>query len=99
MSENRLDKFKTALNGVKVPILVLDKKWYILRQKAGTTNEINALEKELKELLKRQGKLTNDLNSIKKIKKDKKTVDKILFFTYNNTCTCEKAHSNLIYDY
>ena len=70
MSENRLDKFKTALNGVKVPILVLDKKWYILRQKAGTTNEINALEKELKELLKRQGKLTNDLNSLKKIKKD-----------------------------
>ena len=69
MSENRLDKFKTALNGVKVPILVLDKKWYILRQKAGTTNEINALEKELKELLKRQGKITNDLNSLKKIKK------------------------------
>ena len=78
MSENRLDKFKTALNGVKVPILVLDKKWYILRQKAGTINEINALEKELKELLKRQGKLTNDLNSLKKIKKDLPS-DEIIF--------------------
>lgn len=70
MADNRTDKFKIALDSAKVPVLVLDKKWYVLRQKAGTTPEINALENELKELLKRQGKITNEINSLKKIKKD-----------------------------
>jgi len=70
MSKNHTEKFKTALANVKVPVLVLDKKWYILRQKAGTNAEINKLEETLKNLLKRQGKITNELNALKRIKKD-----------------------------
>lgn len=70
MADNRSDKFKNALANAKVPVLVLDKKWYILRNKAGTTPEINALEEELKNLLKRQGKITNEVNALKKLKKD-----------------------------
>lgn len=70
MANNRSEKFKNALASAKVPVLVLDKKWYILRQKAGTTPEINKLEEELKSLLKRQGKITNEINALKKIKKD-----------------------------
>lgn len=70
MADNRSDKFKNALANAKVPVLVLDKKWYILRNKAGTTTEINALEEELKNLLKRQGKITNEVNALKKLKKD-----------------------------
>ena len=70
MADARSEKFIKALSSAKVPVLVLDKKWYILRQKAGTTSEINKLEEELKTLLKRQGKLTNEINAIKKLKKD-----------------------------
>jgi len=70
MAEKKTEKFKTALEKAKVPVLVLDKNWYILRKKAGTTSEIDKLELELKGLLKRQGKLTNEMNSLKKIKKN-----------------------------
>lgn len=70
MSDKRSEKFKKALEGANVPVLVLDKKWYVLRQKAGTTKETLALEEELKNLLKRQGKLNNQINAIKKLKKD-----------------------------
>ena len=70
MADNRTEKFKNALSNAKVPVLVLDKKWYILRQKTGTTKEIDKAEEELKNLLKRQGKITNEINALKKIKKD-----------------------------
>lgn len=70
MADKKIEKFKTALKDAKVPVLVLDKKWYVLRQRAGTTPEINSLEEELKNLLKRQGKITNEMNALKKIKKD-----------------------------
>lgn len=70
MADKRTDKFKDALNNAKVPVLVLDKNWYVLRQKAGTNNEIAALEEELKSLLKRQGRINNELNALKKLKKD-----------------------------
>lgn len=70
MTDKRTDRFKDALNTAKVPVLVLDKNWYVLRQKAGTNKEIAALEEELKGLLKRQGKINNELNALKKLKKD-----------------------------
>lgn len=70
MADSRAEKFKNALANAKVPVLVLDKKWYVLRKKAGTTQEINRLEEELKSLLKRQGKITNEINAIKKLKKE-----------------------------
>lgn len=70
MADKRSEKFLKALESAKVPVLVLDKKWYVLRQKAGTTKETLALEEELKNLLKRQGKINNEINAIKKLKKD-----------------------------
>lgn len=70
MADKRIEKFEKALLGAKVPVLVLDKKYYVLKQKAGTTADIERLEDKLKELLKRQGKINNDINSLKKLKKN-----------------------------
>ena len=60
--------FKNALVGKKIPVLILDPKWHRLFSKTGTTDEIKALEEELKELLKRQGKLNNENKDLKRIK-------------------------------
>ena len=60
--------FKNALVGKKIPVLILDPKWHRLFAKTGTTDEIKALEAELKELLKRQGKLNNENKDLKRIK-------------------------------
>ena len=60
--------FKNALVGKKIPVLILDPKWHRLFSKTGSTDEIKALEEELKELLKRQGKLNNENKDLKRIK-------------------------------
>ena len=62
------EKFKNALDGKHIPVLILDNKWHKLFGKTGTTDEIKQLEKHLNELLKRQGKLTNEIKDLKKIK-------------------------------
>ena len=62
------DKFKAALEGKNVPILVLDNKWYTLLSGLDKSPEMLELENELKELLKKQGKLNNDLKGIRKQK-------------------------------
>lgn len=69
MADKRTEKFQNALRSANVPILVLDNNWYKLQAKTGTTKEIKAIELELKELIKRQGKLNNEINAIKKLKK------------------------------
>ena len=60
--------FASALKGKKVPILTLDQKWHRLFAIHGKPEEVKALENELNELLKRQGKLNNDLKDLKKKK-------------------------------
>lgn len=60
--------FASALKGKKVPILTLDQKWHRLFAIHGKPEEVKALESELNELLKRQGKLNNDLKDLKKKK-------------------------------
>ncbi len=62
------EKFKEALKNKKIPVLILDNKWHKLFGKAGTTKEIMQLENKLHELLKRQGKLTNEIKDLKRIK-------------------------------
>ena len=57
-----------ALQKTKVPILTLDHKWHKLFSAADATPEILALEEELNELLKRQGKLNTESKEIKKLK-------------------------------
>lgn len=66
--EDKHELFLTALEGKEVPILALDNKWYQLFSKDDLTEEFLQLEKELKELLKKQGKLTNQVKDIKKLK-------------------------------
>lgn len=62
------DKFNNAISSVKVPILILDNKWHRIFGKMNPTDEIKELEKELGDLVKRQGKLVNENKDLKKIK-------------------------------
>ncbi len=67
MSADR-EKFNNAIGTVKIPILILDNKWHRIFGKMNPTDEIKELEKELSELIKRQGKLVNENKDLKKIK-------------------------------
>ena len=62
------EKFKAALADKKIPVLILDSKWHQLFKKAGITPEIEKLEKELTELLKKQGRINTEIKNIKKLK-------------------------------
>ena len=70
------DIYVPALQKKKVPILTLDHKWHKLFSTADATPEILALEEQLNELLKRQGKLNTESREIKKLKK--KIMDEIV---------------------
>ncbi len=60
--------FIPAIQGRKIPILTLDHKWHRLFTQVVPNAEVKRLEKEMNELLKRQGKLTTETKDIKKIK-------------------------------
>lgn len=60
--------FEQALKGKRIPILTLDNKWYKLLTEDARA-EVSGLEEELNALLKRQGKLNNDVKNIKRLKK------------------------------
>jgi len=62
------DVFENALLGRNVPILPLDNKWHRLMVGLEKTKEMKADEEEIKELLKRQGKLNTDIKVLKKTK-------------------------------
>ena len=64
------EKFNNAIGSVKIPILILDNKWHRIFGKMNPTDEIKTLEKELGELLKRQGKLVNENKDLKRIKSE-----------------------------
>lgn len=66
---NKDDVFKNALEGKKIPVLILDNKWHKLFNNADVTREIKALEERLNELVKRQGKVNTESKDIKRIKK------------------------------
>ncbi len=68
MSVPKDKDFSKALQGKKIPILTLDNKWYRLIKELNT-DEYKQLEKELNQLLKRQGKLNTEIKSIKSLKK------------------------------
>lgn len=60
--------FKPALNGKKIPVLTLDNKWHRLFTKAEPDRELKRLEKELNNLLKKQGKANTEIKDLKKLK-------------------------------
>lgn len=68
--------FQPALIGKKIPILVLDNKWHKLFTQAEYSSEIKGMEKEMNNLLKRQGKVNTESKGIKKLKK--KLMDEIV---------------------
>lgn len=70
------DTFEKALEGRKIPILVLDNKWHRLFDTMEYDKTTSRLEEELNALLKRQGKLNTELKDIKRIKK--KLMDDIM---------------------
>lgn len=60
--------FENALLGRNVPILPLDNKWHRLMVGLDKTKEMQKAEAEIKELLKRQGKINTDIKVLKKTK-------------------------------
>ena len=60
--------FDKAVTGRDIPVLTLDNKWYRLLDRVGREN-VKPLEDELNELLKKQGKVNNDIKEVKKLKK------------------------------
>lgn len=61
--------FIPALQGKKIPVISLDNKWYRLMNGLEKTSRMQRLEDELKELLKRQGKVNTEVKTLRKQKK------------------------------
>lgn len=67
---------RKALKGREIPILVLDTRWHRLFPQGEKPVDIEALEERLNELLKKQGRLVNEIKDLKKAKK--KLMDSIV---------------------
>lgn len=63
-------KYDIDLKGQKIPILILDERWHELFPESIKPSTIKRLEKELTDLIKRQGQLSTDINDMKKKKQD-----------------------------
>ena len=66
-------KERKAVEGLaksNVPLLILDKNWHYMFPAGKKSKKMLALEKKLNDLLKEQGRLTNDTQGYKKLKKD-----------------------------
>lgn len=70
------DIYEQALAGKRVPILTLDNNWYKLFTDLAELPRIQEKEKQLNELVQRQGQLNVDSKNIKKLKK--KLMDEIV---------------------
>jgi exo-beta-1,3-glucanase (GH17 family) len=68
MSEFSYDSLKNVPALKHLPILTLDQLWYQLLPESGKTEEIKYWERQVNELLKKQGQVTNDLEEVKNIK-------------------------------
>lgn len=69
MPENKTkEAFTEALKGRNIPILTLDNRWHRLFPKERKPRDVKKLEKEVTDLLKRQGKLQSELLELKKMK-------------------------------
>ncbi|MDR0949037.1 MAG: hypothetical protein LBM69_05950 [Lachnospiraceae bacterium] len=68
-SINKEEVFIGALAGKKIPVLTLDNKWYRMFATAIQNAQVADLEKNLNDLIKRQGKITTESKDLRKIKK------------------------------
>lgn len=60
--------FISLLSKKRVPIAILDEHWHQLFEREGKSNKINELERKLGDLMKKQGKLVNDVKELKAAK-------------------------------
>lgn len=60
--------FATALQGKKIPLLILDQKWHNLFSDDRKPRSVVKLEKKANEYLRRQGKLNQDIKELKSLK-------------------------------
>lgn len=67
-AEFSLEEIKQYLTHAKVPILTLDERYNVVMPDKDKTPEIRKLERKLNDALKNQGRITNDLKEVKKIK-------------------------------
>lgn len=63
-----IDDVKKNVAYKQLPLVILDERWHKLFPEEEKTAHIKELEHMLGELLKRQGKITNDIKSVKAIK-------------------------------
>ncbi len=63
------DVYKPVLKQIKLPILTLDNNWHKLFTQADTTPKIKKLEKQLNDLLKKQGKVNTEEKKVKAVKR------------------------------
>lgn len=68
MAEITYERLKDNSAVKNIPILTLDKRWYQLVPEVSKTDEIKFWEKRVNDLLKRQGRINEDINDVKKIK-------------------------------
>jgi CHASE3 domain sensor protein len=61
-------EFNHIVKNKKLPILTLDVRWHELFSESEKTAEIKELEQNVNQLLKKQGKLVNDIKDMKKLK-------------------------------
>ncbi len=73
---DKSDIYEQALAGKRVPVLTLDNNWYKLFTDLAELPRIQEKEKQLNELVQRQGQLNVDSKNIKKLKK--KLIDEIV---------------------
>ncbi|MDD3173837.1 MAG: hypothetical protein PHF63_09280 [Herbinix sp.] len=65
--ENNIN-FDKVVKDKKLPILTIDNRWHELFTEDQKTPEIQELEQKVNNLLKKQGKLVNDIKDMKKLK-------------------------------
>lgn len=68
MADITYESLKNIVSVKNAPILTLDSRWYQLVPDSIKTDEVRYWENKVNELLKRQGRVTNDIKEVKKIK-------------------------------
>lgn len=76
------DRLKRAVASKNIPVVTLDNKWHKIWTMIEKPNDVKKQEKELNELLRRQGKINTESKDIKKLKK--KLMDEILALSDSN---------------
>lgn len=66
---NKNSKIHDIVRNRKLPILTLDSRWHEIFPEDEKTATIKELEKKLNELLRKQGKLVNEVKDLKQLKK------------------------------